>query len=122
MYAIRSYYVFEHEQQQVGDPLAGGSTAEGEDPLVGQVEIFRGDIARFRVLLSGDFEEDPVAMVARGEVPQLNALRLHQPIANDPDGQQRAHRGVLPRITSDNGCYTKLLRTRGKANTLAQMR
>lgn len=41
------------------------------------IEIFKEDIARFRVILTTDFEEDPIGMVARGEVPKLNALRLH---------------------------------------------
>ncbi len=41
------------------------------------IEIFREDIARFRVILTTEFEDDPVGMVRRGEVPKLNALRLH---------------------------------------------
>lgn len=41
------------------------------------IEIFKEDIARFRVILTTDFEDDPIGMVARGEVPKLNALRLH---------------------------------------------
>lgn len=41
------------------------------------IEIFKEDIARFRVILTTEFEEDPIGMVARGEVPKLNALRLH---------------------------------------------
>jgi CBS domain-containing protein len=41
------------------------------------VEIFKEDIARFRVILTTETEEDVLGMVARGEVPSLNALRLH---------------------------------------------
>lgn len=41
------------------------------------VEIFKEDIARFRVILTTETEEDPLGMVARGEAPRLNALRLH---------------------------------------------
>lgn len=41
------------------------------------IEIFKEDIARFRVILTTEVEEDPIGMVARGEVPRLNALRLH---------------------------------------------
>jgi CBS domain-containing protein len=41
------------------------------------IEIFKEDIARFRVILTTDFEEDPIGMVRRGEIPRLNALRLH---------------------------------------------
>jgi CBS domain-containing protein len=41
------------------------------------VEIFKEDIARFRVILTTETEEDPLGMVERGEAPRLNALRLH---------------------------------------------
>ncbi len=41
------------------------------------LEIFRDDIARYPVVLTTDFEEDPVAMVERGEVPKLRALMMH---------------------------------------------
>jgi CBS domain-containing protein/gamma-glutamyl:cysteine ligase YbdK (ATP-grasp superfamily) len=41
------------------------------------LEIFREDAARFRILLAADADEDPLAVIARGERPNLNALRLH---------------------------------------------
>ncbi|HMB39280.1 MAG TPA: CBS domain-containing protein [Wenzhouxiangellaceae bacterium] len=41
------------------------------------IEIFKEDIARFRVILTTEFEADPLGMVERGEIPKLNALRLH---------------------------------------------
>jgi CBS domain-containing protein len=41
------------------------------------IEIFQEDIARFRVILTTEFEDDPLGMVRRGEIPKLNALRLH---------------------------------------------
>jgi CBS domain-containing protein/gamma-glutamyl:cysteine ligase YbdK (ATP-grasp superfamily) len=41
------------------------------------LEIFREDIARFRVVLATDIDEDPQAVLDRGEVPALTALRLH---------------------------------------------
>ena len=41
------------------------------------LEIFQEDIARFKVLLAADIDEDSLAMLARGEVPSLKALRLH---------------------------------------------
>ncbi|MCA9670438.1 MAG: CBS domain-containing protein [Myxococcales bacterium] len=41
------------------------------------VEIFKEDIARFRVLLDAPSEEDAFEVLERGEVPQLKALRLH---------------------------------------------
>lgn len=41
------------------------------------LEIFRKDIARFRVLLSSEAGEDPFAELAAGRAPSLAALRLH---------------------------------------------
>ncbi|HLL22917.1 MAG TPA: hypothetical protein VK427_12345, partial [Kofleriaceae bacterium] len=41
------------------------------------VEIFREDIARFRALVGTDLDENPMALLDRGEIPQLKALRLH---------------------------------------------
>jgi len=41
------------------------------------VEIFREEIARFRVILTKQIEEDPFESLARGEPPKLDALRLH---------------------------------------------
>ena len=41
------------------------------------IEIFREDIARFRLLISTDVDEDPFAVLARGDAPSLKALCLH---------------------------------------------
>jgi gamma-glutamyl:cysteine ligase YbdK (ATP-grasp superfamily) len=41
------------------------------------LEIFREDIARFRILLATGMDEDPLGELDRGEVPRLSALRLH---------------------------------------------
>jgi len=41
------------------------------------LEIFQEDIARFKVLLAADIDEDSLAMLGRNEVPSLKALRLH---------------------------------------------
>lgn len=41
------------------------------------VEIFKEDITRFRALVGTDLDEDPLAVLDRGEVPKLKALRLH---------------------------------------------
>ena len=41
------------------------------------LEIFQEDIARFRVVLATERGEDPMAMLDRGEIPPLKALRLH---------------------------------------------
>jgi CBS domain-containing protein len=40
-------------------------------------EIFKEDIARFRIVLTTETEEDPIGMIDRGVMPSLNALRLH---------------------------------------------
>jgi len=41
------------------------------------LEIFREDIARFRVVLATDIDENPEAVLDRGGVPALTSLRLH---------------------------------------------
>jgi CBS domain-containing protein len=42
------------------------------------LEIFREDIARFRVVLAGALDqENPVELVERGVLPELSALRMH---------------------------------------------
>lgn len=41
------------------------------------LDIYREDIARFRVLLSGDVEEDAIDLVHKGKVPKLRALQVH---------------------------------------------
>ncbi len=41
------------------------------------MEIFREDVARFRVLISTELEESPLARLERGEIPKLKALCLH---------------------------------------------
>jgi CBS domain-containing protein len=41
------------------------------------LEIFREDIARFRVMLASDLDEDPSAVLDRDGVPEMTALRLH---------------------------------------------
>ncbi len=41
------------------------------------LEIFREDIARFRLLVATEIEEDPFTVLERGEAPALKALCLH---------------------------------------------
>ncbi|MCA9684762.1 MAG: hypothetical protein KC457_21435, partial [Myxococcales bacterium] len=41
------------------------------------LEIFREDIARFRVVLSTALDEDPMESLRQGKAPELKALRLH---------------------------------------------
>lgn len=40
-------------------------------------EIFKEDIARFRIVLTTETEDDPLGMIDKGIMPSLNALRLH---------------------------------------------
>jgi len=40
-------------------------------------EIFKEDIARFRIVLTTETEKDPMGMIEQGIMPSLNALRLH---------------------------------------------
>lgn len=41
------------------------------------MEIYKEDIARFRVLLSADVDEDSLKLVEAGKVPKLRALQVH---------------------------------------------
>jgi CBS domain-containing protein/gamma-glutamylcysteine synthetase len=41
------------------------------------LEIYKEDIARFRVLLSADIQEDSLALIKEGKVPSLRALQVH---------------------------------------------
>ena len=40
-------------------------------------EIFKEDIMRFRILLTTEFEDDPMGIIKEGIPPQFHALRLH---------------------------------------------
>ena len=72
--------------QQSIDARSKGQAARGHRPRVdfgdnwirnSVLEIFREDIARFRVVLSSAVEEDSLAALQEGKVPSLKALRLH---------------------------------------------
>ncbi|MEZ5962630.1 MAG: glutamate-cysteine ligase family protein [Planctomycetota bacterium] len=41
------------------------------------IEIFRDDVARFRLVLTTDIDENPLDLVRQGIPPKLTALRLH---------------------------------------------
>ncbi len=41
------------------------------------LEIYHEDIARFRVLISSDVDEDSIEMIQKGEAPKLRALQVH---------------------------------------------
>jgi CBS domain-containing protein len=50
----------------------------GNDWLKNSIlDIYRDDIARYRVLMSNDIKEDSLSKVAKGEVPNLKALQVH---------------------------------------------
>jgi len=62
-------------QQERGFPTRVGF---GERWLEGSViELFREDIARFRPIMASETNEDSLAVLARGGVPRLAALCLH---------------------------------------------
>lgn len=72
--------------QQSVDARSSAHKARGHRPRVhfgdrwirdSVLEIFREDVARFRVVLATGIDEDPEALVARGTAPRLTALRLH---------------------------------------------
>lgn len=55
-----------------------GRVSFGRNWLDGSViEVFREDIARYRVLLGAEVGEDPFEVLGQGRAPQLGALRLH---------------------------------------------
>lgn len=41
------------------------------------LEMYQEDLSRYRVLIAAEVEEDPFAALAKGEAPNLRALRLH---------------------------------------------
>ena len=43
----------------------------------GVLEIFREDVMRFRLLMTAEVAESPMAVIARGGIPDLKALRVH---------------------------------------------
>ena len=50
----------------------------GEDWIKDSIlDIYKDDIARYRVLLAGDVEEDSLALIREGKVPKLRALQVH---------------------------------------------
>ncbi len=72
--------------QQSVDTRSEGQQSRGASPRVdfgrrwirdSVTEIHREDITRYRVLIASEPEEDPFRKLARGEVPELRALRLH---------------------------------------------
>jgi CBS domain-containing protein len=64
----------EAEKQRAGRQRVWFGDAWVEQSVV---EIFRDDVARFPILIAGELGEPSSAIVDRGEVPRLDALRLH---------------------------------------------
>ena len=72
--------------QHSNDSRTSAQQARSQPPRVGfgegwlkdsVIELFREQIARFRVIMTNRPDEDPLAVLARGDVPSLSALRLH---------------------------------------------
>jgi CBS domain-containing protein/gamma-glutamyl:cysteine ligase YbdK (ATP-grasp superfamily) len=62
------------EQSRRQPPRVGFGEGWLKDSVI---ELFREQIARFRVIMTNKPDEDPLAVLARGDVPSLSALRLH---------------------------------------------
>ncbi len=93
--AVNSPFVLEHRLwhetrvalfQQSVDERSDLHVTRGRRPRVSfgdawvrdsVLEIFREDIARFRLVLTTELGEPSTAMLDRGEIPDLTALRLH---------------------------------------------
>ena len=55
-----------------------GRVCYGRDWVRGTaLDIFKDNVTRYRPLVGSEPEEDALAVLARGEIPQLKALRLH---------------------------------------------
>jgi CBS domain-containing protein len=62
------------EQSRSQPPRVGFGEGWLKDSVI---ELFREQIARFRVIMTNAPDEDPLAVLARGGVPSLSALRMH---------------------------------------------
>lgn len=62
------------EQSRSQPPRVGFGEGWLKDSVI---ELFREQIARFRVVMTNSPDEDPLAVLGRGGVPSLSALRLH---------------------------------------------
>jgi CBS domain-containing protein len=64
----------EAQKARSARPRVGFGDRWVEDSVL---EIFREDVARFRVVLSTALDEDPMETLRSGKAPELKALRLH---------------------------------------------
>lgn len=68
------------DTRQVGDHLRDSSprVTFGNQWLKDSIlEIYQEDIARYRVILSSDVDEDVEALMSEGKIPELRALQIH---------------------------------------------
>jgi CBS domain-containing protein len=63
-----------HDHMRERSPRVSFGTGWLEDSIL---EIYKEDIARFRVLLSAEVEEDSLKLIEQGLVPKLRALQVH---------------------------------------------
>jgi CBS domain-containing protein/gamma-glutamylcysteine synthetase len=63
-----------HEHMRERSPRVSFGTKWLDNSVM---EIYKEDIARFRVLISGDVEEDSLEMVKQKKVPKLRSLQVH---------------------------------------------
>ncbi len=63
-----------HDHMRERSPRVSFGTGWLEKSIM---EIYREDIARFRVLLGADIEEDSIELIRQGKVPKLKALQVH---------------------------------------------
>lgn len=63
-----------HDHMRERSPRVSFGTGWLEDSIM---DIYKEDIARFRVLLSADVEEDSLKLIEQGIVPKLRALQVH---------------------------------------------
>lgn len=70
--AIDTRKTLDHMRQMSPRVILGDTWLDGD-----VTQIFKDDIARFKILLHSDMGEDSMAKIARGEVPKLKSLQLH---------------------------------------------
>ena len=63
-----------HDHMRERSPRVSFGTGWLEKSLL---EIYREDIARFRVLLGNDIKEDSLELINQGKTPKLRALQVH---------------------------------------------
>ncbi|MBX2877166.1 MAG: CBS domain-containing protein [Saprospiraceae bacterium] len=63
-----------HDHMRERAPRVSFGSGWLEDSIM---EIYKEDIARFRVLLSAEVEENSIGLIQEGKVPKLRALQVH---------------------------------------------